>query len=93
DAASAYLRPSTFNTAMIVVKGGKVEHWLNGVKLVEYERGTRMWDALVDYSKYRDHPDFGNHARGHILLQDHNDFVSFRNIKIIEGGGHAARRQ
>ena len=84
DVASAYLRPSTFNTAMIVVKGGRVEHWLNGVKLVEYERGTQMWDAFVDYSKYKDYPEFGNHPRGYILLQDHNDFVSFRNIKIIE---------
>jgi hypothetical protein len=84
DIAEAYLRPSTFNTAMIVVKGRRVEHWLNGVKLVEYERGTQQWDALVDYSKYKDWPDFGNHAEGHILLQDHGNEVSFRNVKIIE---------
>jgi hypothetical protein len=82
DKAEAYLRPSTFNTAMIVVAGDHVEHWLNGVKLVEYERSTQEWDALVDYSKYRDWPDFGNHSEGHILLQDHGDAVSFRNIKI-----------
>lgn len=78
----AYFRPGTFNTAMIVVKGKHVEHWLNGVKLVEYERGTQQWDALVDYSKYKDWPGFGNHTEGHLLLQDHGDAVSFKNVKI-----------
>lgn len=84
DKAEAYLRPSTYNTAMIVVEGNHVEHWLNGVKIVEYERNNQMWDALVAYSKYRDWPNFGNHAEGHILLQDHGDRVSFRNVKIMK---------
>ncbi len=74
----------SWNRARIEVRGSRVSHHLNGVKVVEYERGTQMWDAFVDYSKYKDWPDFGNAEKGHILLQDHGDRVSFRNIKILE---------
>jgi len=73
-----------WNTARIVVNGSKVEHWLNGVKIVEYERGTQMWKALVVYSKYKDWPNFGEAEIGNILLQDHGDEVHFKNIKIRE---------
>ncbi len=73
-----------FNTAVVVVKGNHVEHWLNGVKLLEYERNNQMWQALVNYSKYRDWPNFGNVAEGNILLQDHGDEVWFKNVKIKE---------
>jgi hypothetical protein len=73
-----------FNTAMIVVKGNKVEHWLNNVKIIEYERNTQLWNALVSNSKYKDWLNFGNAAEGYILLQDHGDEVWFKNIKIKE---------
>ena len=57
---------------------------IHGVKVVEYERGTQMWKALVAYSKYAKWPAFGEAEEGHILLQDHGDEVSFKNIKILE---------
>ena len=73
-------RPGQFNTARIVVKGNHVEHWLNDVKLIEYDRNNQEWNALVAYSKYRDWPNFGNSESGYILLQDHGDEVHFKNI-------------
>lgn len=73
-----------WNRARIEVHGSKVSHHLNGVKVVEYERRTQMWKALVAYSKYSVWPDFGEAEEGHILLQDHGDEVHYRNIKILE---------
>ena len=75
---------SGFNTATVVVIDNKVQHWLNGVKIVEYERNNQMWNALVAYSKYANWPNFGNAAEGNILLQDHGDEVWFKNVKIKE---------
>lgn len=73
-----------WNRARVEVKDSKVAHYLNGVKVIEYERGNQMWKALVAYSKYKDWPAFGEAESGHILLQDHGAEVSFKNIKILE---------
>ncbi len=76
------LDPYGFNTAMLVVDGNHVEHWVNGTKVVEYERNTQMFDALINTSKFNGNTTFGTQPQGHILLQDHTDEVWFRNIKI-----------
>jgi len=73
-----------WNNARIVVKGGKVEHWLNHVKVVEFDRHSQLFAALVEKSKYEKWDNFGRLSNGHILLQDHGDEVEFRHIKIRE---------
>ena len=73
-----------WNRGRIVSKDGHVEHWLNGYKVVEYDRHSPMFQALVNYSKYRDWDNFGRFPQGPILLQDHGDAVAFRTIKIRE---------
>lgn len=71
-----------WNTAKIVSKGNHTEHWLNGVKVVEYERNSDEYRRLIALSKYKDLPHFGTGEKGRILLQFHGDQVFFRNIKI-----------
>lgn len=73
-----------WNNARIVVKGGHVQHWLNQVKVVEFDRHSQIFKALVEKSKYEKWENFGRLPAGHILLQDHGDEVEFKNVKIRE---------
>lgn len=71
-----------WNLARIYSKGSHIEHWLNGKKVVEYERGSVQFKELIALSKYKTIPGFGLVKEGRILLQDHGDKVYFRNIKL-----------
>ncbi len=76
--------PGEFNTSRLVVRDGRVEHWLNGEKVLEYEPGSAAVRAAVAAGKFKDVPGFGQKVRGHLLLQDHGGEVWFRNLKIRE---------
>ena len=66
-----------------VAKSAHVEHWLNGIKLLEYELWIPDWEAKVKASKFVDYPHYGRAARGYIGIQgDHDGELSLRNIRI-----------
>ncbi len=69
---------------VVVLPNNIVQHWLNGFKVVEYERKSNIYNALVARSKYEKYKDFGAADKGHILLQDHGNNVFFKNVKIRE---------
>jgi hypothetical protein len=77
------LRPvGEFNKARLVVRGGRVEHWLNGRKIVEYDLNGDSLKALIAASKFRDMPRFARETGGHVALQHHGEEVWYRKIRI-----------
>jgi hypothetical protein len=83
---AGHLKPvGQWNKTRIIAKGAHVEHWLNDVKVVEYELWSPDWEAKVQAAKFKDWPKFGRAKRGHIGLQgDHEGPLAFRNIRIRE---------
>ncbi len=71
-----------YNSGRIVFKGDHGEHWLNGIKVLEFDLGTERMNDLLQASKYRDISGFADKRKGHIVLQDHTDASWFRSIKI-----------
>jgi hypothetical protein len=81
---AGHLKPvGEWNQTRIVARGPQVEHWLNGVKLLQYEQGSADWNAKVAASKFKDWPNFGKSMRGHLAIQgDHEGALAFRSIRI-----------
>lgn len=73
-----------FNLTRIRVDKGHVEHWLNGVKVVDYQMWTPQWENLVKTGKWKEYPGYGRAKKGRLALQDHGNQIWFRNIKIRE---------
>lgn len=71
-----------WNRARLVVRGNQVEHWLNGIKIVEFDRGSEEYRTMVANSRFAKQPNYGQWEKTHIVLQDHGFLVSFRSIKI-----------
>jgi hypothetical protein len=74
-----------WNSTLIVAEGNRIQHWLNGQKLLEYEVGSPDWEAKYKASKFVTYPNYGRAKQGYIAIQgDHDGTLSIRNIRIRE---------
>lgn len=71
-----------FNQTRILLRDGLLQHWLNGVKIVECRTDTQEWKDKIAASKFASYEGFGVLPKGHIALQDHGNDVWFRNIRV-----------
>jgi hypothetical protein len=71
-----------FNTARLIVDHGHVEHWLNGVKIVEYDLGSEKLKELISKSKFKNNPNFAQSTDGYIMFQHHGQKVWLKDIKV-----------
>jgi hypothetical protein len=71
-----------WNKAKLVIKNNHVEHWLNGIKIVEYEWASPAVKELIKKSKFKDMPGFMTQSTGHIALQHHGEEAWFRNVRV-----------
>lgn len=77
-------QPGEWNATRIVVKGNRIEHWLNGTKVVDCEVGSKDWNERIAQSKFRSYAEFAKKPKGYILLQDHGAEIRFRRVRIKE---------
>lgn len=73
-----------WNQSRLIVKGWKVEHWLNGKQVIAIDLASPEGKAAIAKSKFKDWPKFASLSKGHIAFQDHGDVVSYRSIKVRE---------
>lgn len=84
-ASRSVIKPvGQYNHTRLIVNKGHVEHWLNGVKVVDYQLWSPEWEKLLKAGKWKDFPGYGRAKRGRIALQDHGSKIWFKNIKIRE---------
>ena len=84
-AESKQLKPiGEWNTSRIVFKKGKVEHWLNEIRIVNFKAWNKDWTKRKTEGKWKDYPDYGMSKVGRIGLQDHGNKAYFKNIEIRE---------
>ena len=79
--------PGEWNSSRVVVRGTKIEHWLNGERILAIDTSSEEWKERIAKSKFRDVEGFGRNELGRIMLQDHGSKVSFRKIEIRTPAG------
>ena len=83
DLSKKQLNPAgEWNSSKILYTAKKVQHWLNGELLLEFEPYSKEWFLKRNSGKWDDYPDYGKFRKGYIALQDHDSPIWFRNIKI-----------